>query len=105
MKPLVRNEKLHIKALNLKISSLEAEKTVLMTRNNELESRLIHLDKNISAASPIAPSTAVVTSGAMEASSNLGKITERQTSTEALQWSMPENVATVQGNFVLQLNL
>ncbi|OZC11231.1 hypothetical protein X798_01647 [Onchocerca flexuosa] len=116
------NEKLHIKALNLKISSLEAEKTVLMTRNNELESRLIHLDKNISAFSLIAPSTAVVTSGAMEASSNLvstrsafksipkqvmvqvGKITERQTSTEALQWSMPENVATVQGYYEKLVN-
>ncbi|VDK64326.1 unnamed protein product [Onchocerca ochengi] len=112
------DEKLHIKALNLKISSLEAEKTVLKAQNNELESRLIHLDKNISAASIIAPST----HGAVEASSNListgsafksiptqmmvqiGKITERQTGTEALQWSISENVATVQGYYEKMVN-
>ncbi|MCP9261941.1 BMA-HCP-2 [Dirofilaria immitis] len=117
-----RNEKLHKKALNLKISSLEAEKTVLMTRNNELESRLIQLGKNISAASITARSTVTVTPDAIEAISNsmssentfkpvhtrvmlqMEGANERQTSsTEALQQSVQKNLANARGYYEKKL--
>ncbi|VBB26933.1 unnamed protein product [Acanthocheilonema viteae] len=107
------HEKLHIKALNLKINSLEAEKVILITRNDELESRLIQLGKNVSDASVIASSSHPA---AIEDISNLvslgsafkpihtqmmmqmGRTNERQKATGALQWSMEENVTTPYGH-------
>ncbi|KAM3719144.1 Coiled-coil domain-containing protein [Dirofilaria immitis] len=103
-------------------NSLEAEKTVLMTRNNELESRLIQLGKNISAASITARSTVTVTPDAIEAISNsmssentfkpvhtrvmlqMEGANERQTSsTEALQQSVQKNLANARGYYEKKL--
>ncbi|CAG9537486.1 unnamed protein product [Cercopithifilaria johnstoni] len=110
------NEKLHIKALSLKINSLEAEKAVLITRNDELESRLVQLSKNVSDASAVVPSDAVtpgvieddisslVSSGSAfkpirtQMMIQMGRTNERQGATEALPWSMPKNVATAYGH-------
>uniref|UniRef100_A0A915PLM3 Uncharacterized protein n=1 Tax=Setaria digitata TaxID=48799 RepID=A0A915PLM3_9BILA len=98
------DEKLHIKALNLKISSLEAEKTVLISRNGELESRLIQLGKNASALSVIAPAAATITPDTVSSSGSAFKPlstqmmmqlrgeNERQTSAVALQCSKPRNI-------------
>ncbi|EJD76266.1 hypothetical protein, variant [Loa loa] len=106
------DEKLHIKALSLKISLLEAERTVLISRNDELESQLIQLGENVSTASVVASSTATVTPAAIEIISNVvnsgsafkpvhthmmmqvRRNDGRQAATEVLQWPMSENVAT-----------
>ncbi|EJW83692.1 hypothetical protein WUBG_05395, partial [Wuchereria bancrofti] len=111
---LLQSKKLHIKALSLKINSLEAEKAVLITRNDELESRLIQLGQNVSIASVIA-SSATVTPCTVESVSNLvssGSAFKpvhtqmmmqrlnngRQAAAEAFQWPVLENAATAYGH-------
>ncbi|KAK6104254.1 hypothetical protein QQG55_15565 [Brugia pahangi] len=109
------SKKLHIKALSLKINSLEAEKALLITRNDELESRLIQLGQNLSIASVIA-SSATITPCTVESVSNLvssGSAFKpvhtqtmmqvrlnngRQSAAEALRWPVLENVAAAYGH-------
>lgn len=62
---------MHIKALSLKINSLEAEKAVLITRNDELKSRLIQLSRNVSDTSVTARSSATIIPGAIDDISSL----------------------------------
>ncbi|VDK74171.1 unnamed protein product [Litomosoides sigmodontis] len=90
------DEKLHIKALSRRINSLEAEKIVLLTRNEELEYRLNQLGKNVSDASVVASVTPV--SCAAEVMSSLGRTNECQEIAGPLQWSAPENSASAYEN-------